>query len=295
MRFMYSIRTIYTPDMNTRRRADPLIFYLGKPVVTTPQIINEHNQRTTNGTRPSQYSVKLPRDKHQQTKSILTIHTYRREYTYVQKTKNKREDTPQTCMAFDFVFEVEDQRDWQRRTGCSKNPFSCFFCHLLEIVAPETEIHDITYGVGSFYQHCSHKQIFAADIKRWPWIVKPAEFKQTDALEYLRELSSENRYRRVVIIDPPFSVHPVGNSRHYEYLYYPKPWPFEYLKNVLQEARAKSRIVILKYMGHRKEEAELTAMANYVIIWRFFKSRIFVNKHNLVVRNASKIFIFLTM
>jgi hypothetical protein len=195
---------------------------------------------------------------------------------------------------FNFVFEVEDQRDWQRRPGCHVNPFSCFFCHLLKTVAPwADEVHDVTYGVGSFYQHCPHIRIHATDIRSWPWIVTPTEFKQADALTYLRELPTENRQRRVVVIDPPYPTHPASNSRRYEWLYYPQPWQSSYLLAVLKEARAKAKAVVLKYMGNRREESELSAIADYVITWRFVKSRILANG-NVVVRNASKIFIFLS-
>jgi hypothetical protein len=176
-----------------------------------------------------------------------------------------------------------------------RNPFSCFFCHLLKTVAPwADEVHDVTYGVGSFYQHCPHIRIHAADIKRWPWIVAPATFREVDALTYLRELPTENRQRRVVVVDPPYPTHPAGNSHRYEWLYYPRPWPFAYLTAVLQEARAKARAVVLKYMGDRREEAEFTAVADYVVIWRFVKAYLLVNSGNVVVRNASKIFIFLS-
>ncbi|MGB9705499.1 MAG: hypothetical protein ACPL3C_08615 [Pyrobaculum sp.] len=195
---------------------------------------------------------------------------------------------------FNFVFEVEDQRDWQRRPGCHVNPFSCFFCHLLKTVAPwADEVHDVTYGVGSFYQHCPNLRVYAADIRRWQWIVTPATFREVDALTYLRELPTENRQRRVVVIDPPYPTHPAGNSRSYEWLYYPKPWQRTYLVAVLKEARSKARAVLLKYMpSDHREEAELTVATDYVVVWRFVKAHIPVNG-NIVVRNASKIFIFL--
>ncbi len=199
---------------------------------------------------------------------------------------------------FDFIFEVEDQRDWQRRPGCAKNSFSCFFCHLLRVVtslvAPQVdEIHDVTYGVGSFYEHCPSLRIYAADIRKWQWIVTPTEFKQSDALSYLKELPNDGRQQRMIVIDPPYPTQPASNSRSHEWLYYPKPWPRTYLATVLKEARSKARAVLLKYMGERREEAELTAAADYVITWRFVKSHIPANSGNVVVRNASKIFIFL--
>jgi hypothetical protein len=173
------------------------------------------------------------------------------------------------------------------------NSFSCFFCHLLKTVAPGAEIHDVTYGVGSFYQHCSLR-VHAADIKRWPWIVTPAEFREADALTYLRELPAEKRKRRVVVIDPPYPTSPASNSRRFEWLYYPKPWPPTYLSAVLKEARARAGTVVMKYMpADREEEAKLTVAANYVITWRFVKAHVPANG-NLVVRNASKIFIFLS-
>jgi hypothetical protein len=200
---------------------------------------------------------------------------------------------------FQFIFEIEDQRDWQRRPGCRVNPFSCFFCHLLQVLAARmaggVEVHDATYGVGSFYQHCPHIRIHAADIRRWPWIVEPAEFKQVDALTYLRELPEEGRRRRVVVLDPPFPTSPASNAHKYEWLYYPRPWPPAYLSAVLKEARARAGAVLLKYMpADRREEAELVAAADYVVAWRFVKAHVSVSGNNIVVRNASKVFIFLS-
>ena len=84
-------------------------------------------------------------------------------------------------------FEIEDQRDWQ--SECPRNPFSCFFCFLLELLNART-ILDLTYGIGAFYEACPQLDIIAIDIIQRDWLVKPREFfRAVKAEEIARELN----------------------------------------------------------------------------------------------------------
>jgi hypothetical protein len=198
---------------------------------------------------------------------------------------------------FDFIFVIEDQRDWQRRPGCSKNPFSCFFCHLLNVLTDSRvmnyEIHDVTYGIGSFYEKCPNLNVIGVDIVKWDWIVEPKHFIKMDALQYLTQLPQDGRERRIVVIDPPYSTHPTSRSKNSEVLYFnAKQWTRKYLLSVINQAIQKASIVILKYMPVEKEmEIELLRLSRYVIHWRFFRKVIAVNEGNKVIRNATQIYL----
>ncbi|MEM1598628.1 MAG: hypothetical protein QXI07_08990 [Pyrobaculum sp.] len=187
---------------------------------------------------------------------------------------------------FDFVFEVEDQRDWRR---CGKNPFSCFFCHLLNVLGVRALL-DLTYGVGSFYEHCSSLYIIAVDVAKHDWVVKPAEFHQQDALEFLRRF-----HGRVdaVVLDPPFSTNktPRRHVEQYDVLHNGR-FPFSKVVQAVKLGRTKAKHVILKYMPTLEEEIELLRLSpRHVITWRFFMRNVLANG-NVVVRNASKIYIY---
>ncbi len=200
--------------------------------------------------------------------------------------------------AFSFVFTIEDQRDWQRRPGCSQNPFSCFFCHLLNVLTSgdvaSYEIYDVTYGLGSFYQHCPNLNIIGVDVVKWDWIVEPKRFIKMDALQYLEQLPQDGKERRIIIIDPPYPTRPSSKSKNHEILYFnASQWTRDYLLNVINQARQKASIVILKYMPtDKKTEIELLQMSKHIIYWRFVRRIIAVNKGNKVVRNATQIYIF---
>lgn len=199
---------------------------------------------------------------------------------------------------FNFVFEVEDQRDWQRKPGCFKNSFSCFFCHLLNVLADghvnDYEIIDVTYGLGSFYEKCPNLNVIGVDIAKWNWVVKPREFIQVDALQYLIQLQQDGKERRIVVIDPPYPTHPSSRSRNHEILYFnAKQWTREYLPSVINQAKQKANIVILKYMPTDKTiECELLQMSKYTIYWRFVRNTIPAHSGNKIVRNATQMYIF---
>lgn len=191
---------------------------------------------------------------------------------------------------FRFVYEVEDQRDWQRRPGCTRNPFSCFFCHLLTILGAKT-ILDLTYGVGSFYQACPLLDIIAVDIVRRNWLVEPREFHQADALEFIREF--QNRVD-VVVLDPPYATKKT-NRKHNEYYesFYHGRFPLSKIVQVVKTARTKARYVVLKYMPSLEEEAELLRLSpRYIITWRYIISLVAAAEHNKVIRNATKIYVY---
>jgi hypothetical protein len=209
-----------------------------------------------------------------------------------EKTKN------QGISVFDFIFTIEDMRDWQQRPGCKKNPFSCFFCHLLYVLtngrAMDFEIHDITYGMGSFYQHCPNMNVIGVDIVKWDWVVTPKKFFKMDAFEYLRQLPENGKEKRIIVIDPPYPSYPSSRSENYEVLYFnAKQWTHNYLLNVIDQARQKASIIILKYMPTDKEmEIELLKLSKYVIHWRFIRHSVPAHDGNKIIRNATQIYIF---
>lgn len=191
---------------------------------------------------------------------------------------------------FRFVYEVKDQRDWQRRPGCGKNPFSCFFCHLLDVLGAKA-ILDLTYGVGSFYQACTSLNIIAVDIVRRNWLVEPREFRQADALEFIKEFQN---HVDVVVLDPPYATKKTNRSHneHYEALYYGR-FPLTKIIQVVKTARAKAKHVVLKYMPAIEEEVELLRLSpKHVVTWRYIISLVVATEHNKVIRNATKIYVY---
>ncbi len=198
---------------------------------------------------------------------------------------------------FNFIFTVEDQRDWQRRPGCSKNSFSCFFCHMLNVLLNNSindyEIHDVTYGLGSFYEKCPNLNVIGVDVVKWNWLVKPREFMQMDALRYLTQLREDEKEKRIIVIDPPYLTRPSSKSKNHEILYFnAKQWNYDYLMSVINQAKLKASMVILKYMPTDKRiESELLQMSKYAIHWRFIRYSIPAHNGNKVIRNATQIYI----
>ncbi len=153
---------------------------------------------------------------------------------------------------FNFVFAVEDQRDWQRIKGCFRNSFSCFFCHMLRVLNVR-KVLDVNYGIGSFYEKCFQDlEITGVDVKRWNWIVEPDHFILSDMnVEFNALLNAIEIARRRGLAD----------------------------------------YIILKYMPIANEEVELLRIAKYRAMWRFVRHTIAAHNGNKVVRNYTEIFI----
>ena len=198
---------------------------------------------------------------------------------------------------FNFIFMVEDQRDWQRRPGCVKNSFSCFFCHLLNVLVNNSindyEIHDVTYGLGSFYEKCPKLNVNGVDIVKWDWLMPPRRFTQGDALQYLTQLPQDGKERRIIVIDPPYPTHPSSKTKNKDILYFnAKQWTRNYLLSVINQAKSKASMTILKYMTTDKDlETELLQMSRHVVYWRFIRYAIPAHDGNKVIRNATQIYI----
>ena len=193
---------------------------------------------------------------------------------------------------FDFIFETEDQRDWQKRPGCHSNPFSCFFCHLLSVFNIKTVL-DLTYGVGSFYEKCGNSiNIIAVDIVKWDWLVRPMEFHKSEAYEFIKQFNGKVD---AVVLDPPYRTERV-NTRHnnefYDVLYFGN-MPMHEIIEIIKLARAKAKYVILKYMPDNGELIKLLELnPKYVITWRYIISHVKTTDNNKVIRNSTKIFIY---
>jgi hypothetical protein len=192
---------------------------------------------------------------------------------------------------FSFVFAIEDQRDWQAKPGCSRNPFSCFFCHLLGVLNVR-RVLDLNYGVGGFYVACPHLDIVGVDIVRWGWLVEPRRFIQADMLNALSTISETFD---AAVMDPPFATKPSsrieGSGR--EYLYFGNV-PFPKILRAIRMIREGgiANYVILKYMpASVDEEIELLRLARYRVLWRFTHRVIAVSDGNKVVRNYTEVFI----
>ncbi len=193
---------------------------------------------------------------------------------------------------FNFCFSIEDQRDWQRKPGCNKNPFSCFFCHLLHIFGI-VKILDLNFGVGSFYEKCSNNLVITGvDIRKWDWLVKPRSFIQVDMID---ALSIVNEKFDAVVMDPPYNTIPSSKIRESgrDYLYYGHV-PFPKVLKAIRIVRERSiaNYVILKYIpADVNEEIELLKLARHRIMWRFVRFSIPANDGNKIVHNHSEIFI----
>ncbi len=191
---------------------------------------------------------------------------------------------------------IEDQRDWQKR-GCTKNSFSCFFCHLLNVLTDsrinDYEIHDVTYGIGSFYEKCPNLNVIGVDIVKWDWITQPRKFIRMDALKYLEQLTENGKERRIIVIDPPYPTHPSSKTANHDVLYFnAKQWTRNYLFSVINQARKKASIMVLKYMPTDKDtECELLQMSKHIIYWRFVRHSIPARNENKVIRNATQIYL----
>lgn len=117
---------------------------------------------------------------------------------------------------------IVDQRDIQARGGvCSKAPVSCLLRdRILRNILPgridrKLTILDLTYGEGRFYVAFQSKvKIYAVDIARISWLVKPHMFIQSDLrsidLSLFRDKGIE-----LVVIDPPFPGWSGWNREHY--------------------------------------------------------------------------------
>lgn len=188
---------------------------------------------------------------------------------------------------FNFVFEVEDQRDWQN--ACPRNPFSCFFCHLLKVLKVE-KVLDLTYGIGGFYEACSHKDITAVDIIQREWKVKPKQFFRMDALQFLRTFDGR---ADAVVLDPPFPTKPSQRVAERHGYLYEGYMPFHEIITIIKLAKTKARYTILKYMPDAQQFIELLKLQPcFVISWRFVASRFATNEHTVFVRNSTKLFIY---
>ena len=193
---------------------------------------------------------------------------------------------------FNFVFAIEDQRDWQRVDGCHSNPFSCFFCHLLSIFNIK-KVLDLNFGVGGFYEKCHDGlEIVGVDVRKWDWLVKPHRFIQSDMIDVLNRLGE--RFDAAVM-DPPYNTTP--SSRVLEsgrdYLYYGHV-PFPKIMRAIRiiKERNIANYIILKYMPTTiDEEIELLKIAKYRVMWRFVRFSIAANDNNKVIRNYTEIFI----
>lgn len=193
---------------------------------------------------------------------------------------------------FKIVFEIEEQRDWQTKPGCSRNPFSCFFCHLLGVFNVR-RILDLNYGVGGFYTACPHLDITGVDIRRWGWLVEPRRFIQADMERALGMVEGE--VFDAAVMDPPFATKPSSRIEEggREYLYFGNV-PFPKILRVIRIIREGgiANYIILKYMpASVDEEIELLRLARYRIMWRFTHRVIAVSDGNKVVRNYTELFI----
>ena len=193
---------------------------------------------------------------------------------------------------FNFVFAVEDQRDWQRDGRCHSNPFSCFFCHLLSIFNIK-KVLELNFGVGGFYEKCSNSlEVVGVDIVKWDWLVKSRKFIQADMIDALNRLGE--RFD-AAMMDPPYNTTPSSKIKESgrDYLYYghvPLPKIMKAIK-IIKE-RNITNYIILKYMpADVNEEIELMKMAKYRIMWRFVRFSIAANDNNKVIRNYTEIFI----
>ncbi len=193
---------------------------------------------------------------------------------------------------FSFVFAVEDQRDWQQKPGCNRNPFSCLFCHILNVFGVR-KVLDLNYGVGRFYEKCHDSlEIVGVDIRRWDWLVKPRRFIQADMID---ALSMVNEKFDAAVMDPPYNTTPSSRIEESgrDYLQFGNV-PFSKIMRAIKIIRERgiARYVILKYMpATTDEEIELLRLAKYRIIWRFVRYSVPSNEGNKVVRNYSEIFI----
>jgi tRNA1(Val) A37 N6-methylase TrmN6 len=195
---------------------------------------------------------------------------------------------------FNFVFAIEDQRDWQRDGRCHSNPFSCFFCHLLSIFNIK-KVLDLNYGIGGFYEKChDNLEIAGVDIRKWDWLVKPHRFIQADMIDALNRLGEGEKFDAAVM-DPPYNTVPSSKIKESgrDYLYYghvPFPKILKAIKTIKEKGIA--NYIILKYMPTTvDEEIELMKMAKYRIMWRFTRFSIAANDNNKVIRNYTEIFI----
>jgi len=193
---------------------------------------------------------------------------------------------------FNFVFAVEDQRDWQRDGRCHSNPFSCFFCHLLSIFNIK-KVLDLNFGVGGFYEKCSNSlEVVGVDIVKWDWLVKSRKFIQADMIDALNRLGE--RFDAAVM-DPPYNTTPSSKIKESgrDYLYYGHV-PFPKIMKAIRiiKERNIANYVILKYMpADVSEEIELLKTAKYRIMWRLTRFSIAANDNNKVIRNYTEIFI----
>lgn len=194
---------------------------------------------------------------------------------------------------FGFIFAVEDQRDWQGVRGCSRSPFSCFFCHLLSVLGVE-RVLDVTYGVGSFYLKCPSLDIVGSDIRKWDWVVKPSDFILGDMTTVV---SAVRGGFDAVVIDPPYNTKPssrIGARR--VFLYYGHVG-FGELLSVINtvKRRALGRYIILKYMpASLDEESTLLHLAEYRVTWRFVRYSIPAHSGNVIIRNYTEVYIIPT-
>lgn len=171
---------------------------------------------------------------------------------------------------FNFVLAIEDQRDWQRVDGCHSNPFSCFFCHLLNVFGIR-KVLDLNFGVGGFYEKChDNLEIVGVDIRKWDWLVKPHRFIQADMIDALSRLGGE-RFDAAVM-DPPYNTTPSSRIKESgrDYLYYGHV-PFHKILKAIRiiKERNIANYIILKYMPTTvDEEIELMKTGERAVVRR---------------------------
>jgi len=193
---------------------------------------------------------------------------------------------------FNFIFAVEDQRDWQAVKGCFKNSFSCFFCHLLRVFSIR-RVLDVNFGIGSFYEKCNNDlEITGVDVKRWDWIVKPDAFVISDMMAVLDVIHGKFD---AIVMDPPYNTRPSSRIKsRINYLYHGHV-EFNTVLNTIEiiKRRGLANYIILKYMpANADEEIKLIQLSKYRVMWRFVRYTIAAHSKNKIVRNYSEIFVF---
>ncbi len=147
---------------------------------------------------------------------------------------------------FNFIFAVEDQRDWQAVKGCFKNSFSCFFCRLLGVFSIR-RVLDVNYGIGSFYEKCNDLEITGIDVKKWDWIVVPGHFVLSDMMDVLGSVRGKFD---AIVMDPPYNTQPSSRIKSRRNYLYHGHVEFDTVLNAIEiiKHRGLADYIILKHM-----------------------------------------------
>lgn len=189
---------------------------------------------------------------------------------------------------------VVDQNDYIRH-GCSRYPYSCFFCDVLRLLDAK-KVLDLTYGEGRFYQACkSEVHVTGIDIVKHEWAVEPDIFIQDDAFLAVKKLKREYD---VAVIDPPFDTEPNNhNPRKDVYYASSNSWNIHKLVQLIKLAKAYvAPTVIVKYLP--KEWDELTHLfalqPQHVFIFKYFSNHARPSRFRNVktFKNFSMLFLF---